>query len=64
MKTDQLREHFDDPTRADRARNIDRQAFAGELIDDRQALQLLPPCGKLSNGGKFFCLNLLRLHLR
>lgn len=41
MKTDQLREHFDDPTRADRARHIDRQAFAREFIDDRQALQLL-----------------------
>src|SRR5258708_26741799 len=38
---DQARQHLDHPGGADGAGDIDRQALAGELIDDRQTLDLL-----------------------
>ena len=41
VNADKLREHLDDPAGADAAGDIDRQALPRELIDHRQALQLL-----------------------
>ena len=37
----QPRQCFDDALGTDAAGDVDRQAFAGELVDDRQALELL-----------------------
>jgi hypothetical protein len=37
----ELREHLDDAAGSDPARDVDRQALAGEFIDHRQALQAL-----------------------
>src|SRR5436190_7535859 len=37
--THETRQHFDDTSRPDAAGDVDRQTFAGELIDDRQAFE-------------------------
>ena len=39
VHADELRQHLNDPPRPDAAGDVDRQAFARELIDDREALQ-------------------------
>src|SRR6188768_2991304 len=39
--TDEAREHLDHAFGADRARDVDGQALAGELVDDGQTLELL-----------------------
>src|SRR5580704_16781142 len=41
MNTNELAQHLNDPTRADVAGDIDRQALTRELIDDGEALELL-----------------------
>ncbi len=41
MEDHQPRQHVDDAPGSDRARDVDGQALAGVLIDDRQALDLL-----------------------
>ena len=42
MHAHQPRQHVDNPRRADAASHVDRKAFMGELVDHRQALELLP----------------------
>jgi hypothetical protein len=42
VHTDQTREHVDDAPRANGARHVDRQAQVREIVDDGQALDLLP----------------------
>jgi len=41
VRADQLRQDIDDTLRADRTSDVDGQAFARELIDHRQTLDLL-----------------------
>ena len=41
VRADETREHLDHALGADRAGHVDGQAFVGELVDDRQALDLL-----------------------
>ena len=41
VRADEAREHLDHALGADRAGHVDGQALAGELVDDRQALDLL-----------------------
>jgi hypothetical protein len=47
---DQLSKQLDDTLGTDRAGDVDRQAFSGELIDDRQAFDLLAVRSNLANG--------------
>jgi len=41
MHADELCQHLDDAARPDPAGDVDREAFARPLVDDRQALQRL-----------------------
>ena len=41
MQADQPAEHLDDAGAADRASDVDRQAFTRVLVNDSQALELL-----------------------
>src|SRR6476620_11180259 len=38
VDTDELHQHFDDPSAPNAAGDIDRETLARELVDDRQAL--------------------------
>ena len=49
----ELREQLDDAPGPNPAGNVDRQAFAGELIDDRQALQAAAIGAGIDPGGSF-----------
>ena len=42
VDADELREHLNHAAGSDPTRDVDRQAFAGPLVDDRQALERLP----------------------
>ena len=42
VHADELREDLDRPTGADAAGHVNRQAFTGPLVDDRQAFERLP----------------------
>ena len=42
VHADELREDLDHPTGADAAGHVNRQAFTGPLVDDRQAFERLP----------------------
>jgi hypothetical protein len=42
VRGNQACQHLDHPLGADRAGDIDGQAFPGELVDDRQAFKALP----------------------
>lgn len=41
MLTDETDQNVDDMRRADATSHVDRNAFSGELVDDREALETL-----------------------